>query len=82
MSRLPPRNSGLAYPPEIVESKPQTYGKPVIILEDLQKNTFIFSAGNWVPHSESIAQCRELGLVKELAQQVGGRKRYEVRYAL
>ena len=82
MSRLPPRVTGLCYPPDVSEvAKAKTYGKPVTILEDQEKNTFIYNAGNWVPHTESIAECRALGLVKEL-QQLGGRKRYEVRYAL
>lgn len=82
MAHLPPENRGLRYPPVVTErSQPKTYGKPLIVLEDQQKNTFVYSAGNWVPHAESIAQCRELGQVKELPQRLNGRVRYEVRYA-
>jgi len=32
------------------------YGKAFIILEDEQKNTFIYKAGAWVPHSASIKE--------------------------
>jgi len=55
------------------------YGKPFILVEDAEKNTFIFKAGEWVAYSESIAECRQSYQVKELPQRVNGRIRYEVR---
>jgi len=81
MMRSAPENRGLRYPPEFERQPPKVYGEPFIILEDSEKNTFIYKAGAWVPHSESIAQCRELGQVKELPQRLNGRVRYEVRYS-
>jgi hypothetical protein len=55
------------------------YGKPFIVLEDKDKNTFVYEGGNWVPYSESIAECRKTCQVKELPQRVNQRTRYEVR---
>ncbi len=82
IARAAPENRGLRYPPEIVERQlPKVYGKPFIILEDPQKNTFIYSAGAWVAHSASIAECRQLGQVKELPQRLNQMIRYEVRYS-
>jgi len=70
----------LRQPPTVTERPiPVVYGKPFVVVEDEGKNTFIFQAGNWVPHSESIAECRESCLVKELPQRVNGRVRYEIR---
>jgi hypothetical protein len=67
-------------PPPLTERPPAiVYGKPFIVLEDHAKNTFIYKAGAWVPHSESIAQCRETCQVKELPQRVNQMVRYEVR---
>jgi hypothetical protein len=56
------------------------YAKPFILLEDANKDTFEFKAGQWTRHSLTIAECRESCLVKELAQKVNGMTRYEVRY--
>lgn len=56
-----------------------TYGKPFIVAEDEKKNTFVYKAGEWIPHTESIAECRKTCLVKELPQRLGKMIRYEVR---
>jgi hypothetical protein len=70
----------LRRPPTVTERAPAVvYGKPFILMEDEAKNTFIYEAGNWVPHSASIAECRQTCQVKELSQRVNGRIRYEIR---
>jgi hypothetical protein len=56
------------------------YDKPFILLEDSNKDTFEFKAGQWARHPMSIAEYRENSLVKELAQKVNGMTRYEIRY--
>ena len=56
------------------------YDKPFILLEDSDKDTFEFKAGQWARHAMSIAEYRENSLVKELAQKVNGMTRYEIRY--
>jgi hypothetical protein len=61
---------------------PKQYGKPFVLLEDADRNTFEFTAGAWVPYGLTIAQCRRDCLVKELPQKVNGNTRYEVRSAL
>jgi hypothetical protein len=48
-------------------------------MEDEQKNTFIYEGGAWVPHSASIAECRQTCQVKELPQKVNRMTRYEIR---
>jgi hypothetical protein len=58
---------------------PKHYGKPIIILEDAQKNTFEFVDGNWVPFAMTIAECRAECQIQMLPQQVNGKKRYEIR---
>lgn len=69
--------------PVVFERKaPVVYGKPVIMMEDEQKNTFIFKAGNWIPHEMSIADCRRECEVKELPQKVNRMTRYEVRFPI
>jgi hypothetical protein len=83
-NQRPPRTGrpelrSLAYPPTVEKQRPVTYGKPFILLEDAAKNTFIFEAGAWVPHGESIAQCRTSCQVKQLAQSVNSMTRYEIR---
>jgi len=55
------------------------YGKPFVLLEDSEKNTFIFKTGNWIPYGASIAECRQTCKVKELPQRVNQMIRYEVR---
>jgi len=55
------------------------YGKPFVLLEDDQKETFIYSGGQWKPHTQSIAECQEDCQVQKLAQKINGMTRYEVR---
>jgi hypothetical protein len=75
-----PETRGLRRPPAVTERVPQNvYGKPYIVLEDHNKNTFIYQAGSWVPHSATIAECRQTCQVKELAQRLNHMVRYEVR---
>ena len=65
------------------ELKPPTqYGKPLVLLEDSDKNTFEYVAGAWIPYGLTIAQCRHECLVKELPQKVNGNTRYEIRYPI
>jgi hypothetical protein len=74
---------GLREPPTVTErAAPVVYGKPFVLLEDLEKNTFIFQAGQWVPHTASIAECRQSCQVKELPQRVNRMIRYEIRCPL
>ncbi|HEY1599930.1 MAG TPA: hypothetical protein VGG64_10030 [Pirellulales bacterium] len=66
-----------------IERKAKTeYDKPFILLENADKDTFMFKAGQWARHSMSIAEYRENSLVKELAQKVNGMTRYEIRYPI
>jgi hypothetical protein len=69
----------LQRPPQVETQPAVVYGKPFIVLEDKDRNTFVFKAGNWVPHTASIAECRKTCLVKELPQRVNQMTRYEVR---
>jgi hypothetical protein len=70
----------LRRPPSLSDlPRPVTYGKPFIVVEDAEKQTFVFEAGNWVAYSASIAECRQTCQVKELPQRVNGRIRYEIR---
>ena len=69
----------LQRPPEVEIRPAVIYGKPFVVLEDKEKNTFIFQAGNWVPHAESIAECRKTCQVKQLPQQLNQMIRYEIR---
>jgi hypothetical protein len=61
---------------------PKQYGKPFVLLEDTNLNTFEYVAGAWIPYGLTIAQCRHECLVKELPQKVNGKTRYEVRNLL
>jgi hypothetical protein len=71
---------GLRRPPDVAERPaPIVYGKPFIVAEDEQKNTFVFQGGSWVPHTASIAECRQTCQVKELPQRLNKLIRYEVR---
>ncbi len=54
------------------------YGKPFVLLEDSQKETFIYNGNQWVPHSKTIAECRQDSQVKQLPQKINGMTRYEV----
>ena len=55
------------------------YGKPFILLEDIDKNTFEYKGGAWVSHARTIAECRIDCQIKELPQKVNKMTRYEVR---
>lgn len=80
MARSAPAIRGLQRPPEVTERQaPVVYGKPFIVVEDPAKNTFIFKAGEWIPHSATIAECKQTCQVKELPQRVNKMIRYEVR---
>ena len=66
-------------PLPVLERKPPAVsGKPFVLLEDVEKTTFIYSGGKWIPHSKSIAECREDSQVKQLPQKINGMTRYEV----
>jgi hypothetical protein len=58
------------------------YGKPFIVMEDADKNTFAYDGSAWVPYSMSMADCRLQCQVKTLPQKVNGKTRYEVRAPL
>ena len=77
--RAPSPSAPAVVRPVWEKKPPVQYGKPVVLLEDAQKNTFVFQAGNWVAYSMSIAECREVCQVKELPQRVNGMVRFEVR---
>ena len=77
---LAPVTRGLQTPPPVIERRaPVVYGKPFVIVEDADKNTFIFKAGEWTPYEASIAECRLTCQVKKLAQSVNNMTRYEIR---
>jgi hypothetical protein len=64
--------------PVLERKRPVAYGKPIVVLEDGQKHTFVYAGGQWIPHSKTIAECRQDCQVKELAQKINGMTRYEV----
>jgi hypothetical protein len=80
MRSAAPGIRGLREPPTVT-GRPATvvYGKSFVLLEDPDKNTFIYKAGQWVPHTVSIAECRQTCQVKELPQRVNRMIRYEIR---
>jgi len=79
-ARLAPQIRGLARAPDISELPQRvTYGKPFILMEDAEKKTFIYRAGEWVAYEWSIAELRQTCQVKALPQGVGRMTRYEVR---
>ncbi len=61
---------------------PVVYGKPFVLLEDINKNTFEYKSGAWIPHPLTIAECRQTCQVKELPQKLKQMTRYEVRAPL
>jgi hypothetical protein len=79
-------------PPVAAAPAPQTqapqrkvrveYDRSFILLEDANKDTFEFKAGQWARHPMTIAECRKNCLVKELPQKVNGMTRYEIRQPL
>ncbi len=58
------------------------YGKPFIVMEDTDKNTFAYNGSAWVPYSMTMDDCRLQCQVKALPQKVNGKTRYEVRAPL
>lgn len=58
------------------------YGKPFIVMEDAEKNTFAYNGSAWVPYGMSMADCRTQCEVKVLPQKLNGKTRYEVRAPL
>ena len=80
---MAPRASTPREAPPVLERKPPTeYGKPFIVMEDTQKNTFEFKVGSWIPYGRTIAQCRKECQIKMLPQKVNNMTRYEVREPL
>ena len=64
-----------AAPPRVV------FGDAFIVLEDREKNTFVYNGTNWVPHTMSMAECRATCQVKELPK-LKDKLRFEVREPL
>ncbi len=58
---------------------PVEYGKPFIVMEDPESNTFAYDGSAWVPFSMTMADCKAECQVKTLPQKVNGKTRYEVR---
>jgi hypothetical protein len=78
-----PTNSLLVRAPEPVErAAPVEYGKPMIVMEDQNKATFVYEGGAWVQHERTMVDWRQECQVRELPQRVRGMIRYEVRCPL
>ncbi len=58
---------------------PPVYGDPFTLVEDKNKNTFVFQGGAWVAYHRPIAECKTDCEVKELPQRVNQMIRYQVR---
>jgi len=70
----------VAEAPRVFLPKPPVrYGKPFLLMEDVQKNTFEYVQGAWVAHDRSIADYRIDCKVNELPQKVNKMTRYEIR---
>jgi len=80
--RPSPTNTLMAQTPAVERAAPVEYGKPMIVMEDTNKATFVYEGGAWVPHERTIADWKQDCLVKELPQRVRGMVRYEVRCPL
>ncbi len=79
-SRLAPQVRSLARVPDLADLPQRVvYGKPFILMEDGEKNTFVYKGGDWVAYEWSIAELRQTCQVKALPQGVGKMTRYEVR---
>ena len=75
----PSRASGPRPVPAPFEKKPPVvYDKPFVLLEDAQKNVFIFKAGQLIQHAKKIAEYRQDSRVKELPQKINDLTRYEI----
>jgi hypothetical protein len=79
-SRLAPQVRSLARAPSLADLPQRVvYGKAFILMEDAEKNTFVYKAGEWVAYEATIAELRRTCQVKALSQGVGKMTRYEVR---
>ena len=78
-----PTNSLMVQAPASSErAAPVEYGKPMIVMEDEHKATFVYQDGAWVQHERTITDWRRDCLVKELPQRLNRMVRYEVRCPL
>src|ERR1041384_8307864 len=77
-ANAPPPRAPIVYEKKI----PVNYGKPFIVMEDEQKNVFVFKGGSWVPYALTIVECKQECQVKELPQKVNRMTRYEIRCPL
>ena len=68
--------------PRFEKKPPVQFGKPFVLLEDQDKNTFEYARGAWIPYAMTIAECRLDCQVTELPQKVNGKTRYEIRAPL
>lgn len=75
-------NNSSSETPVYVKKAPVEYGKPFIVMEDTEKNTFAYDGMAWNPYHLSIAECKVDCLVKALPQKLNGKTRYEVRAPL
>lgn len=57
---------------------PVIYGQPFTVLEDKDKNAFVFNGGQWVLYERSIKECQVDCQVKQLSQKINGMTRFEV----
>jgi hypothetical protein len=73
------RTTAVREVPVYVPKVPVEYGKPIIVMEDGEKNTFAYDGFSWVPYRFTMAECKLECQVKELPQKVNGKVRYEVR---
>ena len=79
-ARLAPQVRGLARAPDLADLPQRVvYGKPFIVMEDVEKNTFVYKGGAWEAYEWKIAELRQTCQVKALPQGVGKMTRYEVR---
>lgn len=78
-SRRPSSRQEAVPAPKPERKPPVVYGQPFIVLEDESKNTFTYQSGSWIPHSMTIAECRQSCQVRELPQKLNRMIRYEVR---
>jgi len=65
--------------PVYERKEPVEYGKPFIVMEDSEMNTFAYDGSAWVPFNMTMADCKAKCQVKALPQKVNGKTRYEVR---
>ena len=78
-SRLAPQTRTLHRIADIERQPTVVFGKPFMVMEDAQKNTFVYKGGAWVAYGPTIAECKRTCQVKELPQRVNNMIRYEIR---